>query len=137
MQQKFLNLSNITAFLSKNLDNYQIITLSGDLGAGKTTLVKKLAKSLNIDENEVTSPTFAILNIYHSKKREIWHYDLYRIKNTQELKNIDLEHSIENHLTIIEWPEIAQNFLPKKGVLAIEIKILDKNDEREYFLQGN
>jgi len=112
-------LAKLTKKLKANFLEKRIISLSGDLGSGKTTLTQALAKELGVSE-EVTSPTFNLLNIYDSPHGQIYHFDLYRLENPEEIYNIGLEEALENHLTIIEWPEIAKDLLPEK---TITIKI--------------
>ena len=121
---------NLTKILSAIGAGHNVITLSGDLGAGKTTLAKYLLKNFDINQEEVTSPTFNILNIYDSKDFQIWHYDLYRLKSSEEVFNLNYEEALEQKLVLIEWPEIIKKYLPRKRI-DITIKILD-NSEREY-----
>ena len=81
----------------------------GDIGAGKTTFVRYLINFLEkenkIKLSEITSPTFSILNEYEIKDIKIRHYDLFRIKNSEEIKNIGMFENTENFLTFVEWPE--------------------------------
>ena len=81
----------------------------GDIGAGKTTFVRYLINSLEKEKkiklSEITSPTFSILNEYEIKDIKIRHYDLFRIKNSEEIKNIGMFENTENFLTFVEWPE--------------------------------
>ena len=114
-------------------DNYNLVTLSGDLGAGKTTLVKSLLKNFDIVEDEVTSPTFNILNIYTNSEFQIWHYDLYRLNSAEELFNLNFEEALEQKLVLIEWPEIIAEYLPKIR-LHIKIEILNP-DDRKYIIE--
>lgn len=122
-----------------------IICLHGELGAGKTTLVKGIAEGLGIKEN-ITSPTFALMNVYEIldlrfknsdfKSMEaianLVHIDTYRLKSEQELVDIGAEDFLEqpNTLAIIEWPEKIQNLLQNKKVVNIKIEHL-KNSERQ------
>ncbi len=107
---------------------YKILLLAGDLGAGKTTLCKALLKAMGITE-DVSSPTFNLLNIYENNQYKIYHYDFYRLKDPQEISELALDEALENY-TIIEWPEIAATYLPKKH-LNLFIKINNANN-REY-----
>ena len=94
---------------SKVLKHGDIVFLYGDIGAGKTTFVRYLINFLEkenkIKLSEITSPTFSILNEYEIKDIKIRHYDLFRIKNSEEIKNIGLFENTQNYLTFIEWPE--------------------------------
>jgi tRNA threonylcarbamoyladenosine biosynthesis protein TsaE len=125
---------NILAnFLFKPILTKKIITLSGELGAGKTTLAKEICKVLQVYD-EVTSPSYNILNIYESENGPIYHYDLYRIKEKNEIENIAIDDAFSNYITLIEWPELIKDMLPKDN---IRIKIRDyANDKREYIIDG-
>jgi tRNA threonylcarbamoyladenosine biosynthesis protein TsaE len=103
-----------------------IITIRADLGAGKTSLVKSLLENYSCNKNEVTSPTFNLLNIYQlANKEEIWHFDLYRLKSADEFFELDFDQAIEKKLLIIEWPELIMKYLPKNK-LDIEISSQDE-----------
>lgn len=102
------------------------LCFSGNLGAGKTTIIKYLLKNLGVDE-EVTSPTFNLVSYYFAQNdKKIWHYDLYRLKYEEEVIDLAIEDALAD-LVIIEWPEKASSFLPKK---RIEIKITTLGEKR-------
>ncbi|MBC7556623.1 MAG: tRNA (adenosine(37)-N6)-threonylcarbamoyltransferase complex ATPase subunit type 1 TsaE [Chryseobacterium sp.] len=85
---------------------YSVLTLKGNLGAGKTTFTQYLLKSLG-SKDEVNSPTYSIVNEYDTPKGKIFHFDLYRLKNLDEVYDIGIEEYLESaYLSIIEWPEI-------------------------------
>ena len=88
-----------------------ILLLKGNLGAEKTTFTQFLLKNLgSIDE--VSSPTYAIVNEYHTPKGNVFHFDLYRMKNLAEVYDIGIEEYLDNsYLCIIEWPEIYEEEL--------------------------
>ncbi len=93
----------------------------GNLGSGKTTLIKKMVKLLGgIDE--AISPTFSILNIYKTQNHsDIYHFDLYRIKNTEELMEIGFEDYVSSgNYCFIEWPEIVKEYLENYVMVSIE-----------------
>ncbi|MFA5211038.1 MAG: tRNA (adenosine(37)-N6)-threonylcarbamoyltransferase complex ATPase subunit type 1 TsaE [Patescibacteria group bacterium] len=111
-----------------------IILLNGDLGAGKTALTKGIAKFFNI-KKEITSPTFALMNIYeinNSEIKNLIHIDTYRLKNEDELLMIGVEDYLGDNETIclIEWPEKISNILKKLKTKIINIEHLDR-DERK------
>ena len=103
-----------TKELAKELSNYlkggEIIFLYGEMGVGKTTLVKYLINQFQIKKNlqtgEVTSPTFNLLNEYDVDDLSIKHYDLFRLKDKSELKNLDIFENNKNVITLIEWPQL-------------------------------
>ena len=90
---------------------HNILLLKGNLGAGKTTFTKFLLKNLG-SKDEVSSPTYAIVNEYHTPKGKVFHFDLYRMKNIGEVYDIGMEEYLDNaYLCIIEWPEIYEDEL--------------------------
>ena len=103
-----------TRELAKDLSNYlkgsEIIFLYGEMGVGKTTFVKYLINQFQIKKKlqitEVTSPTFNLLNEYEVDDLVIKHYDLFRLKDKSEVKNLDLFDNNKNTITIIEWPQL-------------------------------
>lgn len=108
------------------------IALKGTLGAGKTFFAKNFINFLQEKPTEILSPTFNLVYSYDTKKGEVFHFDLYRLKNANELENIGFFDALKNGICLIEWAEIAHKFLPK-NYLEIEIKILD-DEEREIIL---
>lgn len=90
---------------------HNILLLKGNLGAGKTTFTQFLLKNLD-SEDEVNSPTYSIVNEYNSPKGKIYHFDLYRLKNIEEVYDIGIEEYLDNaFLCIIEWPEVYEDEL--------------------------
>ena len=113
-----------TKELANNFSNYlkggEVIFLYGEMGVGKTTFVKYLINQLlvkkNLQTTEVTSPTFNLLNEYEVDKLIIKHYDLFRLKNESEIKNLDLFDQNKNTITLIEWPELIEKENVKKTI---------------------
>ncbi len=125
------NINQINKGAEQFLDvfnNHYIIAFYGDIGVGKTTFIKAICKLLGVKSN-VTSPSFAIVNEYQDiNSKTIYHFDLYRIKSTQELLEIGFEEYLYSDCIIfIEWPEIAKNLLPKN---TLSVKITDISNER-------
>ena len=90
---------------------HNILILKGNLGAGKTTFTQFLLKKFE-SEDEVSSPTYAIVNEYHTPKGTVFHFDLYRMKSIEEVYDIGMEEYLDNaFLCIIEWPEIYEEDL--------------------------
>ena len=124
---KIKNLTETEEFakkISKKIKPGDVICLFGDLGVGKTVIAKSICKYFGISD-DVISPTFNILKSYkvkNSKIKNIYHFDLYRIKDEEELINIGFEDYIldDSSISIIEWPEVAIKLLLKK-IIKIEI----------------
>jgi len=111
------------------VNNYTIFLFEGDMGSGKTTLIKQIVKDIGISEN-VKSPTFSLVNEYIENDLIIFHFDLYRINKENELDSIGFyEYLDSGKLCFIEWPNIAIQYIYKNYVL---IKISVTSDsERE------
>lgn len=114
--------------ISKKIKIGDIIYLYGEIGVGKTTFVKYLINSLqkknNLIVTEVISPTFALLNEYQIKQFKINHFDLFRIKSSKEIENLDLFTDRSSSITLIEWPQKIK----KKPKNLIELKFNYQND---------
>ena len=90
---------------------HPILLLKGNLGAGKTTFTQVLLKALG-SQDEVSSPTYSIVNEYDTPKGKVFHFDLYRLKNVDEAYDFGIEEYLDNaYLSIIEWPEIYMDEL--------------------------
>ena len=117
--EKYLADSAATEALGKLLGKYlqdgDVICLSGDLGAGKTLLSRGIATTLGVEPNDVTSPTFAIMNVYQGKELEVRHFDLYRLNRPEELEDIGFgEYAGGDGVTLIEWAELFAEQLPEE-----------------------
>tara|TARA_X000001036_G_scaffold173850_1_gene164503 strand:- start:716 stop:1135 length:420 start_codon:yes stop_codon:yes gene_type:complete len=111
------------------INNYTIFLFEGDMGSGKTTLIKQVVKDIGISEN-VKSPTFSLVNEYIENDLIIFHFDLYRINKENELDSIGFyEYLNSGKLCFIEWPNIAIQKIYKDYVL-IKISIIS-DSERE------
>ena len=122
------DLDNVTQQLIDN-SRYKTWLFNAPMGAGKTTLIKALAKKLGV-KNIANSPTFSIVNEYLGKQGKIYHFDLYRLQNEEEAYDMGLdEYFYENVWCFIEWPKVASNILPE-NTHQITIEIIDE-DTRE------
>lgn len=113
---------------AKTLHAPVVVALHGDLGMGKSEIARTIIKTLRGDDTVVPSPTFTLVQNYDG----ISHFDLYRIGDASELTEIGLQHAIDNDITLIEWPEIAKNILPKN---TIHIYISQYGDGRKLTVQ--
>jgi len=102
-----------------------VVALYGDLGAGKTIFAKGIAARLGI-AGEITSPTFSLMEVYEGNIT-LYHFDLYRIDDPNEFANLSFEEYWEGDgVSVIEWPEIAENILPQKRI-NVRIEYIDEN----------
>lgn len=113
-----------------------VVTLSGDLGAGKTTLSQSIARELGVVEN-VISPTFVIMKSYeinnkNYKWKNLIHIDAYRLADSSELKKLGWDKilSDQNNLILIEWSELVPECIPDGGVCRVNLKHISE-EERE------
>ena len=116
--------------ISQNLDHGNIICLFGELGSGKTTFARSIIKSIfrknkSQGPRSIKSPSFPILITYEVNNIEIYHYDLYRISNSNELFDLNIFENIENSITLIEWPEIILKELKSKKYFSVKFDIID------------
>lgn len=113
--------------LAGKLQNGNIIVLSGDLGSGKTKFTQGILKYFDL-ENEISSPTFTIVNEYHKDKINIYHFDVYRLEDSDEFYAIGGEEYLNNGICIIEWGEIIENILPPDYIkISFERDIKNEN----------
>ena len=117
----------VQAFLSFCGD-VKVVFLHGDLGAGKTTFVKKFVETLKVQE-EVSSPTYSIVNEYATSKGNIYHIDLYRLNDTYEAQDIGIEDYLDSgNYCFIEWPSIVEHLVDQ--AIVIQIEALDENSRK-------
>lgn len=118
MNKNFL-LSEVPIIAKEIIQNStsKIILFYGDMGVGKTTLIKEICKILGT-EDLISSPTFSIVNEYiTSNDKTIFHFDFYRIDNEEEAYNIGVDDYFDsNHWCLIEWPSVVENLLPLENV---------------------
>jgi tRNA threonylcarbamoyladenosine biosynthesis protein TsaE len=111
------------------------IAISGELGAGKTTLAQAICRGAGV-RDFVTSPTFAIVQRYDGARFPVYHIDLYRLDSSRDLVNLGWDDVLrDDALVLIEWPERAEGYLPDKAV-HIEIEHHPTDDARRLLLAG-
>lgn len=116
----------VGCLLAKKLPNGSVVTLDGDLGAGKTTLVRGVAEALNIKE-VVQSPTFNIMKIYLKGDKPLIHIDAYRLADIDSDIGLDEYIGYETGLTMIEWPIYIPKLIPNNAV-KVEIRHMGEED---------
>lgn len=130
MQYQF-NLSEIESIAQKIITSNpeKVILFNGQMGAGKTTFIKALSKTLGV-ENPTSSPTFSLVNEYESQHGLVYHFDMYRLKNEMEALDFGIEDYLySGHWCFIEWAEKIPNLIPEK-YSVITIEILENGDRK-------
>tara|TARA_Y100001936_G_scaffold146637_2_gene143023 strand:+ start:2398 stop:2820 length:423 start_codon:yes stop_codon:yes gene_type:complete len=121
---KLSEINQTTKLITREISNFSVVLLRGELGSGKTTIVSSILKELGVTEN-ITSPTFSIVNQYKISGKKINHFDLYRVKSELELDVIGFDEYFDDFsISFIEWPEIAINRI-YENYLDIYIKFID------------
>ncbi|MFL2888780.1 MAG: tRNA (adenosine(37)-N6)-threonylcarbamoyltransferase complex ATPase subunit type 1 TsaE [Candidatus Pelagibacter sp.] len=122
----------------KKLKPGNVIFLYGEMGVGKTTFVRYLIngfqKANKLELTEVTSPTFNLLNEYQINKIKINHYDLFRLKSPEEIKNLDLFEDTLNTITLVEWPQIINE--KPKNLIELNFKYEKDHQQRSVQIKG-
>ena len=138
----FLSSENNTEELAnqilKKIKIGDVIFLYGEMGVGKTTFIRYLIngfqKKNKLELSEVTSPTFNILNEYQINQIKINHYDLFRLKSSEEIKNLGLFEDKQNSITLIEWPQIIKE--KPKNLIELNFKYEDDHKKRSVHIKG-
>lgn len=125
--ESIADLKQVCEYLEQSIKKEKIVLFSGEMGAGKTTLIKEFCHYLGV-QDEVSSPTFSLVNEYDSSIGPIYHFDLYRIQSEEELYDIGYEdYFFSGYLCLVEWPEMASGIIPENH---ISVKIRVENDQR-------
>ena len=127
-------LHHVAQDIAAAIKDNKVVLFYGEMGAGKTTLIKEIGKQLGVTDG-MSSPTFALVNEYHTKDNgSIYHFDLYRIKNIEECLDMGMEEYIQSgNYCFIEWPEIALPLMPD-NYCSVSIKT-EEDNTRSIILQ--
>ena len=132
-------LEKIANKIKKKLSPGDVVFLYGEIGVGKTTFARLLINSFEnekkLRKSEILSPTFNIVFEYEIKKFTIKHFDLYRLKNTDDIKNVGLYENLEQSVTLIEWPELIIN--KPENRLDLFFKYAEDYSERSLIIKTN
>ena len=132
-------LEKIANKIKKKLSPGDVVFLYGEIGVGKTTFARLLINGFEnekkLKKSEVLSPTFNIVFEYEIKEFTIKHFDLYRLKNDNDIKNIGLYENLEQSITLIEWPELIKNKPQNRLDLFFEYK--EDYNERSLIIKTN
>ena len=132
------HLNKISEIILKKLDKKDCLFLIGEIGVGKTTLTRyliiNLQKQKGLSLTEVLSPTFNLLYEYEISDFKIMHYDLYRIKETKELKHLGIFSEELDAVKIVEWPDLIKT--PLQDKLEVHLRYGEKDNEREIEFKG-
>ena len=112
-----------------------VIALYGPLGAGKTTLARGFIQHLLKSDEDVVSPTFTLVQTYDTERGAIWHFDLYRIENPNDVVELGWDDALADGISLVEWPEHAGSFLPPTA-LKIELSSDPGDSVRQVRLAG-
>ena len=131
------NLTNINKASKLVIDNIKttVVRIDGKIGAGKTKIISNICMQLGVKE-VITSPTFSLINTYQSTNGPIYHFDFYRLQNSNEALDIGIEEYLESgNVCFLEWAEKIENHLPLNYDHYI-LKVLNDNTRRIFSLNG-
>ena len=119
-------LSDVAREIIESLQGRTVVLFSGEMGAGKTTLISRIVEELGAEDN-VTSPTFAIVNQYEGTECRIYHFDFYRIERLEEAYDFGYEeYFYSGDLCLVEWPEKIEPLLPEDA-MQVMIRVVDED----------
>ncbi len=120
----------IAAALASDIRSGDILLLHGNLGAGKTVFARSLIRTLSdAPELEVPSPTFTLVQTYEAKDFHLWHFDLYRLEDPEEIYELGWEEALSDGIVLVEWPERLGTLKPAR-YLDIHISTGENDDQQ-------
>jgi len=121
--------ADLAARLAARLGAGDTLLLEGDIGAGKTHFARCAIRSLLTQQEDIPSPTFTLVQTYHTQKGEVWHADLYRLLQADDAVELGLEEAMEEAICLIEWPDRLGDLTPPDS-LTIRLKHGIQDDQR-------
>lgn len=119
------NIADAAREFVSHIGEHRVFAFYGNMGAGKTTFIKAVCEELGVSD-DVSSPTFAIVNEYASKMGPIFHFDFYRIKNISEVIDLGFEdYAYSGCLCFMEWPQLIDEILPEE---TVQVYIAEQGD---------
>lgn len=138
MERLISNSENETKLIGKKfaerLKKGDVVVLTGDLGSGKTKFTEGVLQYFEL-EDEISSPTFTIVNEYENKNGTIYHFDVYRLEDEDEFYAIGGEEYFQKGICLIEWGEMIKNALPNKYIHVTFFRNLDEENRREILIE--
>ncbi|MFV0431546.1 MAG: tRNA (adenosine(37)-N6)-threonylcarbamoyltransferase complex ATPase subunit type 1 TsaE [Alphaproteobacteria bacterium] len=126
----------IASEFAKTLQKGDCVAFFATLGMGKSVFCRSIIQSLMTEIEHVPSPTFTLVQTYQNNQTEIWHFDLYRLEEPEEVFELGLEEALNNAISLIEWPQNMGSFLPQNAI-KIYIESGDKPNERIIKINSN
>jgi tRNA threonylcarbamoyladenosine biosynthesis protein TsaE len=127
--------ADLGARLSKRLRAGDIVALEGPLGAGKTTFARALIRFLGWSESEIPSPTFTLVQQYDLADFTLWHFDLYRLENSEDVFELGIEEAFAEGVSLIEWPDRLGGYMPPDH-LTVTLSFADTDGARRVSIDG-
>ncbi|MEI6188284.1 MAG: tRNA (adenosine(37)-N6)-threonylcarbamoyltransferase complex ATPase subunit type 1 TsaE [Alphaproteobacteria bacterium] len=127
---------NLAIFFANKVNKGSVILLKGDLGSGKTTFAQFFIYEICGIKDVVTSPTFNLVHQYKSVNFDLWHFDLYRLKNIEEVFELGLEDALKYGVALIEWPELIEDVLKVSNKVTINFQNSSNNRIAEVTTEG-
>jgi tRNA threonylcarbamoyladenosine biosynthesis protein TsaE len=127
--------ARLAAALARRARTGDIIALRGDLGAGKTAFARFYIRALVGEEIDVPSPTFNLVLVYDCAVAPVWHFDLYRLENADEIHELGIDDAFADGISLIEWPDRAGGALPA-DVLTVDMRAADGDSRRRIEVSG-
>ncbi len=118
------------AALAELADAGDVIALNGPLGAGKTTLARGFITALAQVDEDVVSPTFTLVQVYESEAAPIWHFDLYRLTQVQDVLELGWDEALSGGISLVEWPERLGALLPRNRLDVVLSSAPGRNERR-------